>query len=86
MRYRSTGTQEADGDELTLGLVKKSPHFKVIQNQQLECETLLKQSEFSWMPQFSPRPAWCCAQPAARSACARKSYGCRWAAAIMPAD
>jgi len=33
VRYRPADAQEADGDGLTLGLVKKSPHGKNNQNQ-----------------------------------------------------
>jgi hypothetical protein len=86
VRYRSAGAQEADGDGLTLGLVKKSPYFKTNKNQWFKCETMLKQSEFSWMAQFPAQAAWCCAQPAARSIRGRKSYGRRLPAAIIPPD
>jgi hypothetical protein len=81
VRYRPADAQEADGDGLTLGLVKKSPHGKNNQNQQLMCETMLKQSEFSWMPQFSPKGVVLCTTCSTKCLWAqvlRASMACRY--------
>jgi predicted metal-binding protein len=51
------------------------------QNQQLKCETMLKQSEFSWMPQFSPAGVVLCTTCSTKCLWAqvlRASMACRY--------